>query len=200
VYQLKEADPHAWAVPRLTGTPKVGLVEILYDEYGAGRPDRLHSAMFQETLSACGLDPRYGAYLEQVPAVVLAVNNAMSLFGLHRRLRGAAMGHLAAFEATSSVPSRRISRGLRRLRFPAAAAEYYDEHVEADAVHEQLAVRRICGAMIRQDPLMVADLAFGAAACLMLDGLGAAYLLDRWQRGESALREVSSSPLLRAEA
>jgi len=198
VYALKEADPHAWAVPRLTGAPKVRVMEILYDEYGAGRPDRLHSGMFRDTLSACGLDPRNGAYLERVPAVVLAVNNAMSLFGLHRRLRGAAMGHLAAFEATSSVPARRVSRGLSRLGFPAIAAEYYDEHVEADAVHEQLAVRGICGALIRQDPLRLPDLAFGAAACLMLGGLGAAYLLERWQRGESALREVPSSPVLHA--
>ena len=75
----------------------------------------------------------------------------MSLFGLHRRLRGAALGHLAAFEATSSLPSRRMAQGLA----PARAARrrwshYYDEHVEADAVHEQLAVRTICGALRRR--------------------------------------------------
>src|SRR4051812_20528695 len=27
-YQLKEADPHAWAIPRLEGAPKAALVEI----------------------------------------------------------------------------------------------------------------------------------------------------------------------------
>ena len=198
VYQLKEADPHAWAVPRLTGAPKVRLMEVLYDEYGAGRPDRLHSAMFGETLVACGLDPRYGAYLDRVPAVTLAVNNAMSLFGLHRRLRGAAMGHLAAFEATSSVPARRVCRGLRRLGFPEVAADYFEEHVEADAVHEQLAVRGICAAMVRQDPLVVTDIAFGAATSLCLDGLAASYLLERWQRGDSGLRAGSPVPALQA--
>jgi hypothetical protein len=196
VYQLKEADPHAWAVPRLTGTAKVRLMEVLYDEYGAGRPDRLHSAMFGETLVACGLDPRYGAYLERVPAVTLAVNNAMSLFGLHRRLRGASMGHLSAFEATSSVPARRVSRGLSRLGFLKVATDYFDEHVEADAVHEQLAIRGICAAMARQDPLIVTDIAFGAATSLCLDGLAASYLLERWQRGESGLRGGSAVPVL----
>ena len=39
----------------------------------------------------------------------------MSLFGLHRRLRGALVGHLAAFEMTSSIPNRRYGDGLRRL-------------------------------------------------------------------------------------
>src|SRR4051812_41382591 len=37
-YQLKEADPHSWAIPRLHGAPKAALVEIQADEYGEGRP------------------------------------------------------------------------------------------------------------------------------------------------------------------
>ena len=189
VYQLKEADPHAWAVPRLTGTPKVGLVEILYDEYGAGRPDRLHSAMFRETLSACGLDPRYGAYLEQVPAVVLAVNNAMSLFGLHRRLRGAVAGHLAAFEMTSTRPNALYAKGLRRLGARDEAIVYFDEHVEADAVHEQIAARHLAGGLVAQDPTTSADVLFGARTALALDDAASARLLGAWKAGRSSLSD-----------
>ncbi len=37
-YQLKEADPHSWAIARLAGPPKAALVEIQADEYGGGRP------------------------------------------------------------------------------------------------------------------------------------------------------------------
>ena len=33
-YQLKEADPHSWALPRLHGGPKAAIVEIQADEYG----------------------------------------------------------------------------------------------------------------------------------------------------------------------
>jgi hypothetical protein len=37
-YQLKEADPHSWAIPRLAGPAKAALVEVQADEYGgAGR-------------------------------------------------------------------------------------------------------------------------------------------------------------------
>ena len=56
----------------------------------------------------------------------------MSLLGLNRRLRAASLGFLAAFEATSSSPSRKIAGGLERLGFPAEMVEYYTEHVEAD--------------------------------------------------------------------
>ena len=69
----------------------------------------------------------------------------MSLFGLHRRWRGAALGHLAAVEMTSSEPSRRYSAGLRRLGFDERTTVFYDEHVEADAVHEQIASVDMCG-------------------------------------------------------
>jgi hypothetical protein len=189
VYHLKEADPHTWAIPRLKGRPKVGLAEIQYDEYGSGRVDRLHSAMFAETLTACGLSDSYGAYFDQVPGITLAVNNQLSLFGLNRRLRGAAVGHLAAFEATSSLPSRRIAAGLRRLGYPESAAAYYDEHVEADAVHEQVALRDICGQLAIDEPECIGDIVFGAASCLYLDGLAAGYLLERWEAGSSGLYE-----------
>jgi heme oxygenase-like protein len=180
VYHLKEADPHTWAIPRLRGAAKAALVELQYDEYGAGSPTRLHAEMFRDTLEECGLDSRYGAYIDAVDATTLLVNNTMSLFGLHRRLRGAAVGHLAAFEATSSLPARRVAGGLRRLGFSDRAAAYFDEHVEADAVHEQIAMRVICGELVKDDPEQIRNVVFGAAACLWVDQLAASALLERW--------------------
>src|SRR4029450_7785452 len=70
----------------------------------------------------------YGAYVDDVPAEILEQNNAMTLFGLHRRLRGAALGHLAAFEVTSSLPSRRIAQGLRRLGPPGEMGAHFGAH------------------------------------------------------------------------
>ena len=190
LYQLKEADPHSWVIPRLDGAVKVALVEVQYDEYGSGRPQRLHASMFAQTMLACGLDPSYARHVDAVPAVTLAVSNLVSLFGLNRRLRGAALGHLGAFEATSSVPSRKVAGGLRRLGFGDEAAAYYDEHVEADSVHEQVAMRDICEGLVRQSPELLEDVAFGAGACLYVDAAAASYLLSRWTQGESVLRPL----------
>src|SRR3954453_19125102 len=111
-YQLKEADPHTWAIPRLHGGPKGAMVEVQADEYGGGRPERIHAQLFADSMSALGLDAGYGAYLDHLPAPTLATVNLMSLFGLHRRLRGAIVGHLALFEMTSSLPNRRYARGM----------------------------------------------------------------------------------------
>src|SRR4051812_26632677 len=114
-YQLREADPHSWAIPRLWGAPKAALIEIQADEYGGGRPDRMHSALFARTMEALGLDPTYGASRARPPGDPLATETLMSLCGLPRRLRGAIAAPPALFEMTPSTPNRRYAGGFRRL-------------------------------------------------------------------------------------
>src|ERR1700709_504350 len=114
--------------------------------------------------------PGYGALWDDAPAVAFTSVNTMSLFGLHRALRGACLGHLAAVEMTSSVPSRRYSSGLRRLGFGDGTAVFYDEHVEADAVHEQIAAVDMCGSLVAEDPSLAADVVFRPRCSLALAG------------------------------
>ena len=188
VYHLKEGDPHTFAIPRLSGRAKAAMVEIQADEYGGGSAARMHSELFAGLMGSLGLDPAYGALWNEAPAAAFASVNTMSLFGLHRRWRGAALGHLTAVEMTSSEPSRRYSAGLRRLGFDDRVTVFYDEHVEADAVHEQIASVDMCGSLVSGEPGLAADVLFGAACSLAMDGLAAHHLLGAWENGGSALR------------
>jgi hypothetical protein len=190
IYHLREADPHTFAIPRLSGRPKAALIEIQIDEYGAGRANRMHQEMFRATMTWLGLDTTYGGYVDRAPALTLATNNLMSLFGLHRRRRGALLGHLAAYEMTSTGPNRAYANGLRRLGGDADATRFYDEHVEADAVHEQIAAYDMSGMFCEQEPELTGDLLFGAQCALALDNLWAGHVLSCWERGESSLRLV----------
>lgn len=192
IYTLKEADPHSWAIPRLHGRAKSALVEIQADEYGGGRAERLHATIFANALRGAGLDDRYGAYADHVPVTVYTSMNLMSLFGLHRRLRGAIVGHLAAYEMTSSLPCRAYANGLRRLGFGSEVTDYFHEHVEADAVHEQLAARDLAGSLAEEEPHVANDILFGAAACLAVDGRLWGGLREHFERGESVLRKPLS--------
>jgi hypothetical protein len=195
-YQLKEADPHSWAIPRLHGPPKAALVEIQADEYGGGRPDQVHAVLFAQTLEALGLDASYGAYLDRIPGVTLATVNLMSWFGLHRRLRGAIVGHLALFEMTSSIPNRRYGAGLRRIGLGSeAATEFFDVHVVADAVHESIAAVDLAGGLARQDPALAPDILWGARALAAVDGRWARHLLHAWEAGSSSLRDGRLLPV-----
>ncbi len=186
-YQLKEADPHSWAIPRLVGRPKAALVEIQADEYGGGRPERIHASLFADTMRALGLDARYGAYLDRLPGITLATVNLMSWFGLHRRLRGELVGHLAGFEMTSSVPNRRYGNGFRRLGYGPEVTEFYDEHVEADAVHESIGAWDLADALASDEPELATSIVFGTQALLALEARWATHLLEAWRRGESSL-------------
>ena len=189
VYHLKEADAHSWAIPRLAGRAKAALVEIQSDEYGNGAVTRMHSELFRTTMRHLGLDDTYGRYVDRAPAETLAHSNLISFFGLHRERRGALVGHLAAFEMTSSLPNRRYSRGLGRVGGSDEARRFYDEHVTADALHEQLAAHDLCGALVAQEPALAADVLFGAACALHMDNCFSRRLLSCWRDGRTSLLE-----------
>lgn len=181
VYALHESDPSAWVVASLPVRAKAALMELQYDEYGAGDPNRLHHHLFAQGLVDAGLEADYGRYVDDAPLEVLEQDNTVRMFGLQRRLRGAAMGHLAAFEATSSVPSRRMAQGLERLELGDAIVEYYREHVVADSVHDQLAARVICQTLVEDEPALHEDVLFGAWTCLDLEDRFARMALQRWE-------------------
>ncbi len=192
IYQLKEADPHTWAIPRLTGRAKAALVEIQADEYGGGDPDRMHSALFARTMRGLDLDDQYGGYVDAVPALSLTSVNVMSLFGLNRRLRGAIAGHLAIYEMTSSRPNQLYGQGFRRHGLDADVTGYFDEHVEADAVHEQIAGRDLAGGLVEVEPGLLGDVIFGATAVIAVDARLSSLIMDAWGNGRSSLRAAAT--------
>jgi heme oxygenase-like protein len=187
-YQLKEADPHTWAIPRLSGAPKAALIEVQIDEYGRGRQEWIHAELFARAMRAVGLDDEYGAYLERIPGPTLATVNLVSLFGLHRRWRGAIVGHLALFEMTSSIPNDRYAAGLRRLGLGEDATLFFDEHVTADAVHENVAAVDLAGGLLRQEPAMCGAILWGARTLKHLERRWAMHLLSSWATGGTSLR------------
>ena len=190
-YHLKEADPHSWVIPRIAGRAKAALIEIQSDEYGGGDVDWMHAVLFGETMRSLGLDATYGAYLGQIPGVTLATVNLMSLFGLHRRWRGSAMGHLAAFELGSARPNRLYGDGLRRLGYDTDVTRFFDEHVTADSVHDMIATYDLAGSLALQEPELASDIVFGARALGTLDGRWADHVLARWHVGATSLRRGS---------
>ncbi|MFZ1651910.1 MAG: iron-containing redox enzyme family protein [Candidatus Nanopelagicales bacterium] len=190
-YHSKEADPYTWAIPRLAGEAKSAMVSVQADEYGNGRINMMHSELFMQTLREVGLSDDYGTYIDRIPAPALVAVNTVNMFGLSRKFRGALAGHLSALEMTSSIPNRNYGNGLRRLGFSANATQFFDEHVEADAIHEQLAVRGLCAGLARQEPDQLPLIVFGVSTYLTLENRLADWLLGAWTDGRSSLRAVA---------
>ncbi|MEU0409616.1 iron-containing redox enzyme family protein [Streptomyces griseorubiginosus] len=193
LYHLKEADPHAWVLPRLWGRAKAGMAAVEFDEFGGGRPDRVHARLFADLMTDLGLETTYGHYLDAACAEMLATVNLMSLLGLHRSLRGALVGHFAAVEITSSPGSRRLADAMRRTGAGPAAEHFYDEHVEADAVHEQVVRHDVIGGLLAEEPHLAPDVAFGIDATGYVEDRLADRLLEDWHAGRSSLRTLQHS-------
>jgi hypothetical protein len=180
---LTGRDPHSWAIPRLSGPAKAALLAIQAGQYG--RPGMLTSAM-----RALEIDERE-ATLDALPAATLARLNAATLFGLHRRLLGATVGHLAALQLASALANARAARGVQRLGLPAAVSRLFDEQGLTDALHEQAAARDLAGRLVQDDPRLVVEVFFGAAVALHTEANLAKHLLGSWLGGRSSLRDVS---------
>jgi heme oxygenase-like protein len=191
LYHLKEADPHAWVLPRLWGRAKAGMAAVEFDEFGGGRAERVHAQLFADLMTDLGLDTTYGHYLNSGSAQALATVNLMSLFGLHRALRGSLVGHFAAVEITSSPGSRRLAAAMNRTGAGPAAEFFYNEHVEADAVHEQVVRREVIAGLLKEEPQLEADIAFGIDATEHLESRLADCLLAAWRSDASSLRTDS---------
>ncbi|MCF3172004.1 iron-containing redox enzyme family protein [Streptomyces sioyaensis] len=187
LYHLKEADPHAWVLPRLRGRAKAGMAAIEFDEFGAGRAEDIHAQLFADLMADLALDTSYGHYVDVAPAETLALVNLMSLLGLHRSLRGALVGHFATVEVTSSPASRRLAEAMRRTGAGPAAERFYDEHVEADAVHEQIVRREVVQGLLKDEPDLEPDVAFGIGATGHLESRLTRHLLAAWREEHSAL-------------
>ena len=186
-YQLKEADPHTWMIPRLSGRAKAAAVAIQYDEYGGGSAAAMHSELFATTMRALGLDPRYGTYLDLLPASTLATGNLVTMFGLHRRWRAACVGHLALFEMTSVGPMGRYAAALERHGLGRSARRFYDVHVTADAWHEELARRELVEGFLEVEPSAGGTVLFGAKALTEVERRLADALLEAWRFRKSSL-------------
>lgn len=186
-YQLKEADPHSFALPRFGGPAKSAFVEIQMDEYGNGVPGRSHAELFATSMEGLGLDPAYGRYLPLLPATTLATTNLITHLSMHRRLLPALLGHLALFEMTSVTPMGRYAAAMREVGAPDEACAFYDVHVVADEHHGPLAKSVMVDGFVAQHPGSAPLTVWGAEITMAVEERFARRLLDSWNGGYTSL-------------
>ena len=185
-YQSKEADPHTFAVPRLTGSTKRTLIEIQSGEYGVGHA-RSHAELFADAMVGLGLDPTPAAHVDRCTGPALATSNLVALGGLQRRLRGVVLGQLALFEMDSVGPNGRMLRACERLGLGDDVSRFFQIHVWADVEHEEMAERQFLLAYPDEEPTQVANLLLGMRAQSLIDRRLAGAAVPAWRAGRSAL-------------
>ena len=147
----------------------------------------MHSTLFAATLTALDLETRYGAYQDRLAGTTLATVNLVSLFGLHRRRRGATIGHLAVIEMTSAEPMGRYSRALARIGIGAEGRRFFDVHVAADTRHGGHRTRPDGRGCDGDRTVSARRPALRGAAILMVEERFARHLLGAWSAHRSSL-------------
>jgi hypothetical protein len=75
---------------------------------------------------------------------------------------------------------------------PKACVDFYREHVEADAVHEQVVRTDVVGDLVRREAQLDRDVVFGIRARDVVEDRLAAHLMTCWAAGRSSLRRSLS--------
>jgi heme oxygenase-like protein len=114
---------------------------------------------------------------------------------LHRRLRGALVGHFTAAEITTPPSAARMDRALGRLGAPETCRLFFTEHIEADAVHEQVMRRDVIGGLLDAEPDLAADVVFGVQATNLVEDRFADHVLGAWRDNRSSLRAAHLGPI-----
>jgi len=79
-------------------------------------------------------------------------------------------------------------QALRRMDAPSACVGFYAEHVEADAVHEQVVRIDVVADLVAREPHLDADVVFGLRAHAAVEDRLADKLMESWKRGQASLR------------
>lgn len=184
-YQVKEADPHTFALPRFTGPVKRVFTEIQSGEYGVGYR-RSHAELFSDALVALDLDPTPNAHINSCNGAALATSNLVTLGAMNRRLRGLVLGQLALFEMDSVIPNQAMVECCDRLGLDPAVRAFFSVHVLADAEHQVMAETAFLTDYPEAEPDQVANLILGLRGQSLIDHQIAADLIPRWQHAVAA--------------
>lgn len=152
-----------------------------------GVPETLRPRLFARTMELAELDPRPGAYADYLPAISLASANLVSFFGLHRRLAGAAHGHVTVGEMLSRADGSKLSCGLARLGFDPEATRCFEVESGSTAGPAPIATNDRAGGPDEDDPGTRDQMFFGAAASCLLHDLVDQWQLDSWEAGDPSL-------------
>jgi hypothetical protein len=184
---LRSGDASALGVARLRGRAKAAMARIQFGDLGYGDAAAMISSQFSATMTSLQLEPNYGAYTDNLPAVSLAAANLESLFGLHQRWRAALVGQLTASKMTSVDAMSHCSRAMQRLEGSVAGAQYFDVRMNADAIHAFIARNQLVTGLLETDPTSSDDVVFGAQAYLTLEDNLARHVLGSWSEKCSSL-------------
>ncbi len=190
LFFLSEPDPWAMVIPTLRGEAKAGLLDVLLDEYGWGRHDHMHSTVYENLMTALGLETGFDAYFDRTAWQYLASLNYQWMTARHRRLCRRMYGYIYLVEADSPDSMREYLAAWERLGITDEdVTKFYDLHVTADEGHSQVALEEMLMPVVRAEPDARAEIARGVVEGRVLHHAFSTHLAASFSAGQSSFRK-----------
>ncbi|MBW4029232.1 MAG: iron-containing redox enzyme family protein [Acidobacteria bacterium] len=173
----------------LVMTPSSGAVPVTraHDRFSRREKDRDGrgvTAQLSDTMTALGLDPSSGSYVEMAPGPTLALLNLTSMFADQEKFRAAYLGQLAAAVSSSAASREPISRALGKFGIDALGRRFFDNVASVDPRLARIARDRGESGYLETE---LDSLLFGATAMRVLEGGFVTHLLAAWERKATSL-------------
>ena len=84
-------------------------------------------------------------------------------------------------------PMARYSAWLESLGVPLEGRRFYDVHVEADEIHQYVAVNDLVGGLLEVEPEQAGAVMFGARAVALVESNFAGHVVSAWKSDRSSL-------------
>jgi len=186
-HQQRTLDTETYVPLRRVDENEAAKVMIQFDEWGVVASGRVRANFLAAAMTALGLDPSYGSYVEILPGVTLATANLATMFALHPHWRAALVGQLAVAELTSTESMERYRHALFRFGLDSVGRRFVQTDVLVDSRRPLLARSQVVTGLLGAGPRFGDDLLFGVAAVMMLEQRFGDHLLDSWTESQSSL-------------
>jgi hypothetical protein len=139
------------------------LIDLLLDEYGWGKHERMHSTIYANVMRALGLDDELDHYETDASWQFLATLNHQWMCALDPTLTRRLVGVIYLTEADSPGAMTNYLAAWQRLGIDdEQVTEFYDLHVHADENHRDVALGEVALPVAQDEgPRAARDIATG---------------------------------------
>lgn len=163
LFYLREPDPWIYALPTLRGGSKAGLIDLMLDEYGWGKLERMHSSIYGRLMDALDIDSGQDIHAEEASWQYLATLNHQWMCALNGPLSRRLLGTIYLTQAGSSRAMRDYLAAWNRLGIddPDVRA-FYELHARTDENYSSLALDHVVLPVCQlEGPKAVVEIATG---------------------------------------
>jgi hypothetical protein len=179
----------------MVGRPKMEMASNYWDEMGNGKPEAVHSTLFQRALERFDISLTRSEVPLETEALVCG--NLQLMLGLRRKHVHKGIGYFAVVEYMAPARFGKLMAAWDRLGLGRDGADYHLVHISVDQEHAEGWFENVVRPVIEEDPTIIPEITRGAlyrlnTSCRYLDRIYPSFPSRREAATETAVVEAKA--------